>query len=392
MPPESTLHTGARPVPSPPTIAEVDAIVAVSDPVIRNLRITDAYHRLALAFPCPRPGANWCAFAVWASKQAGQTIRGDDLLRALERALGDDQELAAVVSGGARWILRNALRSPGTRRWRVLRVLGQEAFGRAADALARGNRKVFGEIGREFARFLPLCASRPVAPDSLSEFLREVPAGTVPGEGDLLRSAFRHLAEALVEEDIRRRAELMLLANLEIACYEQARVQPEILQALEAPYTSTSRLGRALLEAMAPGSSAWPRPLRAPLVALAGVGGRVAEGALRTLLRRVITEAMITLSLPRGEIRLGRALAGDPPECLRDPEHPELRSVLERFAPGPHDPDGTGADDWGRLEDRLTVIAAFFRLRHEDPSLYEPPFTARQLRAIRRGERPPGPL
>ena len=81
----SWIRTGKPMAHLPPTPAEIDEIVAMNDPVLRNLRITEAYHRLALAFPCPRPGANWCAFAVWASRQAGRTIRGEDLMRALER-------------------------------------------------------------------------------------------------------------------------------------------------------------------------------------------------------------------------------------------------------------------------------------------------------------------
>ena len=371
-----------------PTPAEVDEIIAISDPVMRNLRITDAYHRLALAFPAPRPGANWCAFAVWASRQAGQTIRGEDLLRALERALGDDRQLAQVASGGIRWLIRNALRHPGTRRWRVLQVLGQEAFGRAADALARGNRKVFGEIGREFARFLPLCASLPVPEEALDEFLSSVPTADDAEHPDLLRRAFRHLAAALVEEEPTARAELMLLGNLEIAYHEQARVQPEILQALEAPYTSTSRLGKALLYALAPSSAGWPTLFRTPLALATGAGGRLAEAGLRRLLRHLITESMITLALPGGELRLGRALQGEPPECLRTPRHPELRIMLDRLAPAVGDLDGTGADDWSRFDERMTVIGSFFRLRHEDATLYDPPFTEGQLRAIRNGRVP----
>src|SRR5215207_3471292 len=68
-----------------PTIAEVDTIAAFTDPVIRNLHITQSYHELALAMTA-RTGiaANWCTFATWASKQAGQTIRQEDFMRTVE--------------------------------------------------------------------------------------------------------------------------------------------------------------------------------------------------------------------------------------------------------------------------------------------------------------------
>jgi len=34
------------------------------------------------------PGANWCTFATWASRQAGQTIRQEDLARTLAALTG----------------------------------------------------------------------------------------------------------------------------------------------------------------------------------------------------------------------------------------------------------------------------------------------------------------
>ena len=71
--------------PSPPTVAEVERIAALPDPVIRNLQITQCYQALSVAM-AQRTGlrANWCTFATWASKQAGQTIRKEDLSRMLE--------------------------------------------------------------------------------------------------------------------------------------------------------------------------------------------------------------------------------------------------------------------------------------------------------------------
>jgi len=62
---------------------DVDRIAAVADPVIRNLRITQAYHELSAAMAARLgPLANWCTYATWASKQAGRTIRKEDLGRA----------------------------------------------------------------------------------------------------------------------------------------------------------------------------------------------------------------------------------------------------------------------------------------------------------------------
>ena len=55
-----------------PLPQEVIQIAALRDPVLRNLRITECYHRISAAFAA-RTGrcANWCTFALWASRQAG---------------------------------------------------------------------------------------------------------------------------------------------------------------------------------------------------------------------------------------------------------------------------------------------------------------------------------
>ena len=56
----------------------VGEIAAMADPVLRNLCITQRYHEFAVALRDDGCGddATWCAFAVWASKTAGATIRG----------------------------------------------------------------------------------------------------------------------------------------------------------------------------------------------------------------------------------------------------------------------------------------------------------------------------
>ena len=67
-----------------PSVDEVRRIAAIANPVIRNLEITYCYSRLAAAFAARSgEGANWCTYATWASRQAGRTIRGEDLLEQL---------------------------------------------------------------------------------------------------------------------------------------------------------------------------------------------------------------------------------------------------------------------------------------------------------------------
>ncbi len=72
--------------------------------MIRNLEITECYAQLAAAMATRAPAcSNWCTYATWASRQAGATIRGEDLLTTLERELGRDAELLhplASLGGG----------------------------------------------------------------------------------------------------------------------------------------------------------------------------------------------------------------------------------------------------------------------------------------------------
>jgi hypothetical protein len=94
-----------------PSLAEIDATCRRVEPVTRNLGITQAYHELSAGLAARTgPAANWCTFATWASKQAGQTIRGQDLARTLKAEL-DSEEIGAAA----------------TRLGDVLRVVGQTA-------------------------------------------------------------------------------------------------------------------------------------------------------------------------------------------------------------------------------------------------------------------------
>ena len=59
-----------------PTVADTERIAAISQPVLRNLMITQCYFELSTAFRNRTgQGANWCTFATWASRQAGFPAR-----------------------------------------------------------------------------------------------------------------------------------------------------------------------------------------------------------------------------------------------------------------------------------------------------------------------------
>ena len=101
-----------------PSPSEIDAIAALAEPIFRNLKITLAYSHVSQAFAawCPG-GANWCTFATWASRQAGCTIRKEDLARAVARRLGERLE--------HRPILREVHRAFGISGGHLLRIVGE---------------------------------------------------------------------------------------------------------------------------------------------------------------------------------------------------------------------------------------------------------------------------
>src|SRR5262249_33348947 len=113
----------------PITVSQAHAICAVTDPVLRNLRITHSYHDLKIALT-RLFGARtvaWCAYATWASKTAGRFIRGEevpDLIRG-ERSGADP--ITEVIA-------------------RVMRDVSAN--------VAHGNRIVFQELAPLYAAWL----------------------------------------------------------------------------------------------------------------------------------------------------------------------------------------------------------------------------------------------
>ena len=196
--------------PSPPSVAEIDAVTTVADPVLRNLRITVAYGHLANAFHVQMPGgANWCTFATWASKQAGCTIRSEDVARAVGRHFRsrlDKRAHGPSARAHARPVVGSA---GGARRrrsaWPCPASIARPTPWRAAICM------VFEEIGRGFARVLE--------------------GGPPPDGADLLRRAFVNYQTAVATSDPALRAQAAFLANVQIGLHEQTRLQPEIREA-----------------------------------------------------------------------------------------------------------------------------------------------------------------
>lgn len=384
-----------------PTVDDVRRIAAVKDPVVRNLQITQAYHDLALAMrQLTGPGANWCTIATWASKQAGQSIRREDLARAFERLLRGapsiqqraDTMLAAsrALDGEQTRSLAGALDAL----WDAVNPAA--AFQRTSDAVARGNVKVFAEIGAEFARFLALFADGWPDAAALAAFCDGLRPGDPPDGQRYLRQAFEHYGQALRTDDFKQKAQWLLLANLEIGLHEQTRLQPEIVEAMNAPVVDPRRLRSRLVAELFPSPTS---RVRYWLAALAGrmrpwldARDQLADEAQK-LGRRLVTATLMTLTLPAGQVlRLGQDLTVSFPDELAVIDQPELAALLQRVDPTANSTSGTGVEDWGNLGERMHFIADLFRAYHLAPALFEAPFDAQQAAVIHAGGRPAGPL
>jgi len=380
-----------------PTIDEIDRIARLGDPILRNLQITQCYYELSQSFAgLTGFSANWCTFATWASKQAGQTIRQEDLLRAFEERF----YLSAEISGAVENIASN-LKSIGAKaqahvaREAIFRTLNPAAaFARAGDAVASGNKKVFEEIGREFARFLGVFRGDDrFDRDKTARFCIALRVGEPPDGQRLLSEAFTTYCEARFQSD-KEKAELMLLANLCAGFHEQIRLQPEITEALNASLGGGVELKRNLLTLLLPDFyiRARARLLRDHQSYLDAVLDRLIREVNR-LIRQVITDHLMMLHLSGTEVlRLGRDLQGTFPQALEQIDNARLREMLAQVDPTPDNLNESGANDWADFADRMHFIADFFRVYQQQQHLFDAPFTTQQAMLLKSGVRPDGRL
>lgn len=429
----------------------VAAIVAMDDrPVLRNLLITESYHRIARRLGAMLGGedVNWCAYAAWASKTAGVFVREEELHGGLRRVLLSKAPLRRRLRE-----LHRALTAaePGATIY-ADGDLGPilELTGEIARYIRAGNREVFAELGGAFAAFTEeLEGVREPEPARLEAFLdrfhpgesrpdtvelrdgEAVPAGAACGGAgggaggqDLLREAMRAYHDALFETDPKRKAELVLLGSALGGLHEQIRLDPYIRGALDAPVDELfySRQNDALAERLG------RKTLGEAVQRVLHRHARRLGEELMEAVREVSTFYLMRMQVPGQVLELGEDLPAPASRRLYPPaldpiEHPELVAALERFgayplavsAPGgwlgvkhrvrraalalavalrlrPPVAFGSAARDWTDLAERMRYIFVYFRSRQREARLMEPPFTPEQTASILEGHVPRGPL
>ncbi|MBZ4399736.1 hypothetical protein OWM54_11505 [Myxococcus sp. MISCRS1] len=362
-----------------PSVADVKAISSIQDPVARNYAITQGYSDLsnALGQMLGKENANWSTFATWASKQAGVSIRNEDMPRFLTDALQKAGDLAGPLKK-----VDDVLRKVGLPALPLgdIAAAGKEALDNVSGSIAEGNQFVFNEVGQEFARFIETFQGdtsydAAKAQKYLDGFAKDKP---------VLKEAFAHYTKAMFEKDPNKKAELMLLANDKIGLHEQTQLQGFVEKALNSPVHDTFR--NVLKQSIESGINGLPFPAR--LAGQAALKTGLVDAALgpvvdatATVFRRLATEHMMKLAVPGGALKLGNDLpppAGMEstlfPPHLRSIENPELRALLGKLDSSPDSLKGTAAKDWSKLDQRMDYIIDLFRTRQSDPHLFDAPF------------------
>ncbi|MGZ5246324.1 MAG: hypothetical protein ACXWV5_04670 [Flavitalea sp.] len=381
-----------------PSVQQINDIVLSNNLINRNLQITQSYSELSNAMS-RRTGqtSNWCTFATWASKQAGVTIRGEDLRRKLLEELSNDPEIKSLLN-----LLLIYARQSGTGTANNIHLIALQkmiatAQQNAGDAVSRGNKKVFEEIGKEFARFIATCLNdEKYDESSITNFRKDLRQGQPPSGQDYLAKAFTYYYRAIFETDIKSRQELFLLANILIGYHEQARLQPEIAESMNAAKIDAEKLKLHLTDILVRDKTAKGKVTYffSWLSGKTNLFKRAVDSLVvhaESKMRKVITKNLMTLYLPPDTtLELGDDLLLPYPGNLRQLSNPVLLDFLKQVKPSLETIDGAGCTDWSNLRQRIHYIANLFRCYHESADLFSPPFTNEQVVVIKKGGIPDG--
>jgi hypothetical protein len=363
----------------------VGEIAGMADPVLRNLCITQRYHEFAVALRDAGCGADatWCAFAVWASKTAGASIRGE-VLPVRAKALLDEgstqDALQQTNHGLAGWAVQKLTHDH-------LGKVIEDVTADVSSQVAAGNVLVFRELAPIFTALLLGLGAESVSQETLAAAMAPAlsPLG-IDADAATVAVAFDGYGRAPFAG--RGRPALILDANILAVAHEQRRLQPAISGALNAAISDTlKRLIETELVRHVPGHDA-----RHTLDELTNDLCLVLDQAWDTAL----TESIMRLVTPSGTFDLRQDV---PP--LPDGMFPlELCALSETPAEASYaqwDKTGgtgnpSGAHDWAELDERMNFIVNLFRSRQQDATLFEAPFSPAQLAVLQQGHLPPGPL
>jgi hypothetical protein len=364
------------------------SIVAMEDPVVRNLWITQRYHDLAVELRDAGAGeeATWCAFAVWASKTAGATIRKELLPAKAQRLLFENEVTQSAFHSFRARVTRD-----------MWALLAHEPLGRAVEkvtadissAIASGNVLVFAELAPLFSALV--AARRGPGASSPADLLRALEPGLSSLEASgvdttAVRAAFDAYAQALTSA--KDRPSLVLAANTLAVAHEQQRLQHAIESALNAPISDTLKeiIEQDLLAHIS--STEVRLVLRHLDDDICAKLDEAWDVALTEAIMQLVT-AVETFDLRRDVPPIDGILFPAALSNLTGTPADTVVSTWDRTG-GTGKPSGAG--DWCELKDRMNFIVNLFRSRQCDAALFDPPFSPEQLAVMAQGLVPPPPL
>jgi hypothetical protein len=361
-------------------------IAGMADPVLRNLFITQRYHELAVGLRGAGYGedATWCAFAVWASKTAGATIRGQVLPDKAKSILLRDSTTQESLQHFNHCLAGRALQDL------THDHLGQLIDGVTADVsqhIAAGNVLVFTELAPVFTSFLGALFSRQADDEALAAAVAPVlPSSGTDADAAAVSLAFSSYGRAVFAPQ--ERAPLILQGNILAVAHEQRRLQAAISGALNAAISDTlEEFIETDIVRHVP-SAAARREVNGLTLGVCRVLDEAWDTALTESIMQLVT-ASETFDLRHDVPPLPDGMF---PTSLRSLHGTAAEDAFARWDTTGGTGVPTGAHDWAVLEERMNFIVTLFRSRQNDASLFDAPFSPDQLADLALGQLPSGPL
>ena len=358
----------------------IDAIQSMDNLILRNLKITQSYYRLAEEMRGFGWGVNasWLSFGAYASKTAGYSIRHELLPDDLERVFRSFYLYRRMMR-----LLRRFLVSVDERD-QEMDVISQILAGISL-RISEGNLLVFAELAPAFNELAAEFArDDEFDEEKLERYLARYEPGAVEEGGqDHNIEAFRAYYEAKFADEPDRKAELLFLANMLVGLHEQTRLQPMITEAMYMPVDEVLGEQVQMITPLGNRISGWLHK------AVLGISRRVFAG--------IATQIFMSIYLPTGELRLGRDVKPSdrqktfPPELVVI-ESERARQLLKRYDRSGDTLHRSRADDWSDLDDRMNFIVDLFRSYQQEAALFEPPFDSEQMADLDGGRIPEGEL